>query len=233
MENFFQLIFDPLKEVYLKFINFVPNLLAMIIVILIGLIFARIVKALLAHALRAVKFDSWSDRMGLTSAMRKGDLWSKPTEIVSSILFWGLIILAIMAGMSTLKLQALDSLVASSVLYLPRAISAVFILVFGYIIAGFLGRAVVIGAVNHGIHYARLLAEAVRMLVIVLVLAMAMEQLQVAPVIVVAAFSIIFGGIVLALAIAFGVGGIEAARRMIEREAGDKKEKHEEEIDHL
>ena len=70
-----------------------------------------------------------------------------------------------------------------------------------------MGRAVVIAAVNQGIHYARLLAEAVRLLMIVLVLAMALEQLQVAPVIVVAAFSIIFGGIVLALAIAFGIGG--------------------------
>ncbi len=233
MENFFQLIFDPLKGVYLTFINFVPNLLAMIIVILIGIVLARIIKALLAHGLRAVKFDSWSDRMGLTSAMRKGDLWSKPSQVLSSIVFWALIIVSVMAGMSTLKLQAIDSLVANFVLYLPRAVSAIFILVFGYIIAGFLGRAVVIAAVNHGIHYARLLAEAVRILVIVLVLAMAMEQLQVAPIIVVAAFSIVFGGIVLALAIAFGIGGIDAAKRMIEREARDKQETHQEEIDHL
>jgi flagellar motor component MotA len=83
------------------------------------------------------------------------------------------------------------------------------------------------------VHYARLLAEAIRLLAIVLILAMALEQLQVAPVIVVSAFSIIFGGIVLALAIAFGVGGIEAAKRIIEKEATDKKGKHKEEIDHI
>jgi hypothetical protein len=233
MGSFFQLIFEPLKEVYLKFINFLPSLLAMLIVIIIGVIVARLVKALLIHALRAVKFDSWSDRMGLTSAMRKGDLWSKPTEVLGAVVFWILIIIAVMAGMSTLKHQAIDSLVASFVLYLPRALSAVLILVFGYIIAGFVGRAVVIAAVNQGFHYARLFAEAVRLLMIVLILAMALEQLQVAPIIVVSAFSILFGGIVLALAIAFGVGGIESAKRIIEKEAEDKTERHRDEIDHI
>lgn len=233
MNSFFKLIFDPLKEVYLKFIEFLPNLLAMLIIIFIGIVIARVIKALLVHTLKAVKFDSWSDRMGLTSAMRKGDLWSKPTEVLGVVTFWVLIVIAVMAGLSTLKVQAIDSLVASFVMYLPRAISAFLILVFGYIIAGFVGRAVVIAAVNQGFHYARLLAEAVRVLLIVLVLAMALEQLQVAPVIVVAAFSIILGGIVLALAISFGVGGIDAAKRIIEKEAVDRKEKHQEEIDHL
>jgi hypothetical protein len=205
----------------------------MAIVVLVGIVVARIVKAILVHAMKAVRFDSWSDRMGLTSAMRKGDLWSKPTEVLGSAVFWVLIIAAVMAGLSTLKLQAIDSLVSNFVLYLPRAISAVLILVFGYIIAGFVGRAVVIAAVNQGFHYARLLAEAIRLLMIVLVLAMALEQLQVAPVIVVSAFSILFGGVVLALAISFGIAGIDAAKRIIEKETADRKEKHREDIDHL
>jgi flagellar motor component MotA len=72
----------------------------------------------------------------------------------------------------------------------------------------------------------------VRLLLIVLILAMALEQLQVAPNIVVAAFSIIFGGIVIALAIAFGVGGIEAARRIIEKGATEKRE-GKDDIQHL
>jgi hypothetical protein len=105
------------------------------------------------------------------------------------------------------------------------------ILVLGYIIAGFIGRAVLIAAVNSGYRYARLLAEAVRLLLTVLILAMALEQLQVAPGIVVAAFSIIFGGIVLALAISFGVGGIDSAKRMIDRE--EESRKQEKDIEHL
>jgi hypothetical protein len=93
-------------------------------------------------------------------------------------------------------------------------------------------RAVLIAAVNSGYRYAKLLAEAVRMLLIVLILAMALEQLQVAPGIVVAAFSIIFGGIVIALAVAFGAGGIDAARKIIEKSSEEKKESGRD-IEHL
>jgi hypothetical protein len=231
MKDLLELILEPMKDVYAKFKEFAPNLLAMMTIILVGILFARVMKAVLLRFMRAIKFDRWSDRMGLTVVMRKSDLWSKPSEAVGSFVFWVLIIGSLMAGLSSLKIHAIDSLVASFVLYLPRAFSAVLILVFGYIIAGFIGRAVLIAAVNSGYHYAKLLAEAVRLLLTVLILAMALEQLQVAPGIVVAAFSIIFGGIVLALAISFGVGGIDAARKMIEKEDEHKEEKKD--IQHM
>jgi hypothetical protein len=231
MKEFLELILDPMKEVFVKFKEFAPNLLAMMTIILVGILAARILEAVLLRFMRAIKFDTWSDRMGLTAVMRKSDLWTKPSDAVGSIVFWVLIIGSLMAGLSSLKIHAIDSLVASFILYLPRAFSAVFILVFGYIIAGFIGRAVLIAAVNSGYHYAKLLAEAVRLLLTVLILAMALEQLQVAPGIVVSAFSIIFGGIVLALAISFGVGGIDAARKMIEKEDEGKEEKKD--IQHM
>ncbi len=231
MDDFLQLILEPMKEVFSKFKEFSPNILATLTILLVGILFARIMKAVLLRVLRAVKFDSWSDRMGLTVVMRKGDLWAKPSEAVGSIVFWLLLIVSLLTGLSALKIHAIDNLVAQFFLYLPRAFSAVLILVFGYIIAGFIGRAVLIMAVNSGYHYAKLLAEAVRLLLTVLILAMALEQLQVAPGIVVAAFSIIFGGIVLALAISFGVGGIDAARRMIEKEEERKEGKKD--IEHI
>ncbi|HLE41085.1 MAG TPA: hypothetical protein VI956_06235 [Nitrospirota bacterium] len=231
MDDFLQLILEPMKEVFSKFKEFAPNILATMTILLVGILFARIMKAVLLRFLRAIKFDSWSDRMGLTVVMRKGDLWAKPSVAVGSIVFWLLLIISLLTGLSALKIHAIDNLVAQFFLYLPRAFSAVLILVFGYIIAGFIGRAVLITAVNSGYHYAKLLAEAVRLLLTVLILAMALEQLQVAPGIVVAAFSIIFGGIVLALAVSFGVGGIDAARRMIEKEEERKEVKKD--IEHM
>jgi hypothetical protein len=145
--------------------------------------------------------------------------------------FWTIMIIAIMAGLNALQVRAVDTLVGQFFLYLPRAFSAILILVFGYVIAGFIGRAVLIAAVNSGYHYAKLLAEAVRLLLTVLILAMALEQLQLAPGIVIAAFSITFGGIVIALAISFGVGGIDAAKRMIDRT--EEKREDVKDVEHL
>ena len=222
MTDFLNLILEPLQEVFLKFKAFVPNLLAMLVILIVGILLARVLRAILVRFLKAINFDRWSDRMGVTTLLRKGDLWAKPSLAIGAIVFWILIIVVLMTGLSALKIHAIDQLVAQFFMYLPRAFSAILILVVGYVLAGFISRAVLIAAVNSGYHYSRLLAEAIRILLTILVLAMVMEQLQVAPGIVLAAFSIIFGGIVAALAISFGVGGIEAAKRMIERETMEK-----------
>ena len=219
MNDFLTLLLGPLRDLFDGFMRFAPNLLAMLTIFIGGIIVARIIRMVLRKLLTAVKFDSWSDRMGFTIMMRKGDLWARPSDTVSQVVFWFLIILTIMVGLNAVQVDAIDALVAQFFLYLPRIFSAVLILVIGYIIAGFLSRTMLIALVNSGMRQARVLSESVRLLIIVFILAMALEQLNLAPNIVVAAFSVMFGGIVIALAIAFGVGGIQSARRIIERSA--------------
>ncbi len=234
MEDFINLILEPLKDLFLKFKVFVPNLLAMLVILTIGILLAFIIKRMLIKFLTAINFDSWSDRMGFTKLMHKGDLWSKPTATLGAIVFWLLIIVTLMSGLNALQIPAIDQLVSQFFSYIPRLFSAAMILIVGYLLSGFISRAVLITAANSGFHYAKLLAEAVHTLLIVLILAMIMEQLQIAPSIVLAAFSIIFGGIVIALAIAFGVGGIDAAKRIIEKEAMPKREDEtKDEIEHI
>lgn len=234
MEDFINLILEPLNELFLKFKGFSPNLLAMLVILLVGIAFARIIKLVLVKFLTAIKFDSWSDRMGFTKLMRKGDLWAKPSAILGEIAFWLLIIVTLMSGLNALQVPAINQLVGEFFSYIPRIFSAAMILIVGYVLSGFISRTVLIAAANNGFHYAKILAEAIHTLLIVLILSMVMEQLQIAPGIVLAAFSIIFGGIVMALAIAFGVGGIDAARRIIESEATAKrKEETKDEIEHL
>lgn len=234
MMDFLNLILEPLQEVFLKFKVFLPNLVAMLVIMVLGFAVARLIKVMLVKFLIAINFDSWSDRMGFTTLMRKGDLWAKPSAMLGAIIFWVLVIVTLMIGLSALKIPAIDYMVEQVFSYMPRAFSAAVILVIGYLITGFVSQGVLIAAVNSGYHYAKLLAEAIRTLLMVLILAMAMEQLQIAPSIVLAAFTIIFGGIVIALSISFGVGGIDAARRMIEREAVEKRtEETRDEIEHI
>ncbi|MFA5074160.1 MAG: hypothetical protein WC539_09740 [Nitrospirota bacterium] len=225
MQNFFSLILEPLREIYLRFAAFSPNLLAMFIIILAGIVIARIARWIILKIFKTVNFDSWSDRIGFTSIMRKGNLWEKPSIAVASVFFWLLIIVTFMAGFSALRIQAIDNLVSQFILYIPRVFSAIIIIIVGTLVTGFISRALLISAVNRGYPFSRLLSESVRLLLIVLFLAMALEQLQVAPGIVISAFSIIFGGIVLALAISFGVGGIEAAKKIIEQKPEPKEDK--------
>ncbi len=234
MKDFLNLILEPLTEVFRRFVAFLPNLLAMLVILIVGTLLARLLRALLIRLLKAIDFDSWSDRMGFTSILRKGDLWAKPSIALGALFFWGLIIVVLMTGLSALRVSTIDQLVSQFFLYLPRIFSATVILIAGYVLAGFVSRAVLIAAVNSGYHFAKLLAKAIRLLLTVMILAMVLEELKVAPGIVLAAFSILFGGIVVALAIAFGVGGIEAAKRIIERETIEQGgEAKKDDIEHI
>ncbi len=216
MEGFINLVMEPIREVFVKFRSFLPNFLAMLTIVVLGLVLAWITKKILIKVLNVLKFDSWCDRIGITALMRKGDIWTKPSDVSVAVVFWLFMIVSIMMGFSALNIHAINNLVNQFFLYLPSAFSAVLILLFGYMISGFLSRAALIAAVNSGLSYAKLLANAVRLLLAVLFFAMALEQLNVAPNIIVSAFTIIFGGIVIALAISFGIGGIETAKKIIE-----------------
>ena len=232
MENFINVLLDPLKDFWTGFIVFVPKFIAMVIIFAGGVIIAWALKLLLLRTLLAANFDTWADKAGLTAIIRKGDIWGKPSDLSGKILYWFIVIIFLMIGLNALQIQTIDKVVSQFFLYLPRIFSALLIFVIGYVIAGFISRAVLIAAVNSGYHYAKILAEAVRLMLIVFILAMVLEQLSVAPSIVVAAFSIMFGGVVIALAIAFGVGGIDAAKRIIEKGSEEKKEA-EKDVEHL
>ena len=234
MEKFGEILFQPFRDFWAWFGKFAPNLMAMLIIIIAGLIFAWLIRVVILRALRALNFDTWSDRAGLTALIRKGDVWAKPSEFFGHVVYLMLVVVFVMIGLDALQIKAINNLIAEFLLYLPRIFSALLILIGGYIIAGFLSRGVLIAAVNSGYRNAKLIAEATRLLLILLVLAMALVELRIARGIVIAAFSILFGGVVLVLAIAFGVGGIDAAKRVIEQGSEEKKkEDNGRDIEHI
>jgi len=205
-----------LKLFFDKIINFIPDLLVMLIILFVGFIAAHITRFVLTRVFRAVKFDLWCDSVGLASMMNKSGIQSTPSAFISLLAYWLVAVIFFMAGFSSLDLKASNELTSLFFLYLPRFFSALVIIVVGYIFAGFLGRAALLTGVNSGIQQSKLLGQSVRLLVLMFVFAMALEQLSIAPGIVFAAFSIFFGGVVLALALAFGLGGRDYARDLLD-----------------
>ena len=116
--------------------------------------------------------------------------------------------------------------------FLPNVLAAAFLLLFGVLLGNFLAEAVLIASVNAQIQEARFIAQLVRWGVYLFTGAMVLTQLGIAKEIVVAAFCIIFGGIVLALAIALGLGGRHIAREKLERRL-HRRESEEDELTHI
>jgi hypothetical protein len=222
MTDFLAFTLGPLKIVYSRFAAFYPNLLSMLIIMAVGIAVARLARSVAQLLLTASGFDRWSDEMGFTSLLRKADVWARPAQAVSMFLSWALLFIAFLAAMTALNAAMIDAVVASILAYLPRLLSAVLILVVGSVAAGLVSRALLMSLVNSGFGAARHYAQAAKVLMFVLLIAMALEQLRIAPGIVLAAFSIVFGGIVLAIAIACGITGVDVLRKMIDQQAADQ-----------
>lgn len=205
-----------LNEFIDKATEFIPDFIVMVVILAAGLFVAWAVRLAMTRIFAAIKLDDWADETGISSALHNAGIRKPPSAFINLSVYWLIVVMFFMAGFASLGLKVTDTLASLFFMYLPRFFSAVLIVIFGYLFAGFVSRAALLTAVNAGIEYSKLIAAAVRIFIIILVFAMALEQLSIAPRIVFAAFSIFFGGISLGLAIAFGYGGREIAKKLLE-----------------
>jgi hypothetical protein len=195
----------------------VSLLLAVAVCGLLGLFFAWLLRRILV----AVHFDE------RTKANRSSALlqWWSPSQSLSLALsravFWAGILLGLVLGIASFDAAYSPSEHFAAVLYpyLTRSVSAILILLVGTVVSRFLARTVLIGAVNMNLQYARLLSQGVKWLVVVLTVAMALDHLGIGGNIVELAFGILFGGIVLALSLAIGLGSKEIVSRSLEQDS--------------
>ncbi len=218
-----------------KVTTFLPNLLAMVVILIVGFLIAWLLKRIILRFLQALHFDRISEHWGLTHILFERGVTYSPSNLLSHFAYWVIILITLILGINALEVAATQDLVSKFFNYLPNLFAAMIILVVGYLIALFLGQAALIAAVNAQIGSAGLFGRTVRWFFIVLSLTMALYHLGIAEKVVLAAFFIILGGIVLALAIAFGWGGRELAKDFLERlyNRKEKTGKKEDEISHI
>lgn len=225
-------IVEALKDTVKGLAAFLPKGLLLIVFLVVGVLAGWAVKAALLRILRALRFDLISERSGLTAALSKGGVKRTPAEALGLLGFWLVFLFFAFAGINVLDLPATTDLVGLVVKFLPHLLAALLVLLVGWLLANFFAQAALIAGVNAQFPGARLLATAVRWGVLSLTLAMVLTQLGIAKEVVVSAFSITFGGVVLALAIAFGLGGKDLAKELLERSLR-KREKFQDDISHL
>ncbi len=210
------ILVSSFREVMQRLAVTVPRVLAMVTLVLLGLLAASVARRLVGRVLKALDLDTRCGRAGLTAALGRAGIRQPPSRLAEQVVFWGLLLVALLMGIEALEMPATTGLVSAVLLYLPNLLVSAIVLLVGYLLAHFLGQAVLIGAVNAQVAGAPLLAVAARWLVLVFAGAAALTQLGIAREMVLLAFGIAFGGTVLALALAFGLGGKELAREILE-----------------
>jgi hypothetical protein len=232
MENFLNSVFAlPFKNFLEKLSAFLPSLFTCIVLIIAGLLVAWLIKTVLVRVLRLLKVDALSERAGITQVLGRGGIKDPLSGLTGRLFYWIVLISFIIMGLDALRVPAVDELMKRFFLYLPNVIVSAVVVVFGYVISNFLGRAALIASVNAGVRVSGLIGKLVQYAVFFLSVVMALELLGIGKETVLVAFAIMFGGLVLALAIAFGLGGKDMAKDYIE---GKMKEKGErDEIEHV
>jgi len=218
MDNFInQALLKPLELLGHQVLNVLPNVLAMGIILLGGLLTAWSLGFFAERLLRVIGFDHLCDRLGMNAALLRGGVKTDPSRIVGRSIYWTVTVLASIAALGALNLTPINQFAQSLLAYVPHLVTAAVILLSGYFLSNFVSRAVLIAAVNAGLPPARLIATCSRWGIQALAAAMALEQLGIAQHIVVVGFGITWGGIVLAGAIAFGLGATDLAKGFLER----------------
>ena len=198
--------------------NFLPGILALLLTVVVLTLLGALIAAVLRRLLTSLRFDERLARSTIVPVAEWAPSHS-PMLLVTRAVFWGCVILGFIIGIIAFDSAYSSSFQMSFLLlpYLTHSVGAIIILILGNLIARYLSRSVLIGAVNQNLQYARFLSLGVKWMVLVITAAMVLDHLQIGGTVVDLAFGILFGGIVLTLSLAVGLGSREMVSRSLEK----------------
>jgi hypothetical protein len=214
------------------FVLFVPRLVAATIIFAGGFVVAVIARRIVQALLAWLRFDRLALRTGASEMLRIADMPSAEL-LIGKVVFWIVWIGFVVSAVDALQFEPFRGLVQQFFRFVPRALVAMLVLALGFLVGNFIWRATLLASVRAGLPGARLLSGALRLLVIVIGVVMALEQLGMATTVVLTAFAITFGAVMLGLAIAFGLGGRDAARQLLEQHLRPREGRDEDVAPHL
>jgi hypothetical protein len=212
-----QALDESTTQVMTGLARLLPGVIALVVAVVLSLLVAWLVGSVVRRGLRGINFDERLAAWGWLDLPE----WSpsrSPTLLVARIASWTIIFVGVLIGIAAFDTTLTSSLVMHVFGSLPNLLTALVLIAIGHMLARFLSRGVLIGAVNMNLPYAGLLGVGVRWLVLVLTTAMALDHVGIGGSIVSLAFGILFGGIVLALALAVGLGSKDMVAKSLERE---------------
>jgi hypothetical protein len=186
---------------------FMPKLLAALLMILAGWVLARVLRSGVRRGLEALGFGRMAERSGLEALVRQGGVDLSLAGLIAGTVYWLVLLVVAVSAASSLGLDSLASLANKLALFLPNVLVAIFILVFGTLFARLVNRLVFASLNNAKFPSALTASTACEYTVQIFAFFLAMEQLGIGTTLLTVAFAIVFGGFVLTMALAFGLGG--------------------------
>lgn len=201
-------------------VAFLPKLLAALLLFLLGWLFARLARAGVERLLHLMHFGQMAEKSGIEALAKAGGLKVSLAGVIGAVIYWLLLLAFAVSIANSLGLPGLSDLLKRVVLYLPNVLLAILILVLGTLLARRVNHMVFTWL--HGIQApgALSMSTGVEYAIQLFAFFLALVQLDIGTQLIITAFAIAFGGLVLALALAFGLGAREIVSEHIRDWAG-------------
>lgn len=224
---------EPFHRLAEHLTHVLPALITVLVILIVGGAVAYLVRRVIHRLLVALRFDRLVARTGLASTIERARVFRSPSDFGARLVQGLLWLFIILFALNAADTQMTQDLVVRFIHYVPDIITAVLVLLLGSLISKFLARSVLLAAVNAQWSGARLLAGGVRVLVMMLAVVIALEQLRIGRTALLVSFAILFGGVVIAGAIAFGLGARDLAREWLQSKMKPRSPENEEVFRHL
>ncbi|MDM0087491.1 MULTISPECIES: hypothetical protein [unclassified Variovorax] len=215
MENF-GIHLEPVRAILFQIGAFLPRLLIAVVVIIAGWLLAKVARFAVVKALRAINFNVLTERSGLDGFLRQGGMAGDTTTVFGVLVYWLVILAALLIAFNGLGLTYITDLLGRVVWFVPNVFVALLVLAFGSYFARFIGDTVTTYCRNVKMQDALLLGKLAQYAVLAFVVLIALDQIKVGGDIIRESFLILLGGVVFAIALAFGLGGKDWAAERIE-----------------
>ncbi len=172
----------------------IPKLLVGMLILLVGIVIARLIRGLAARFFLAIRLDRLSGRLGIASLLARGDVRHTMAEILATALYWLVLVISLEILGLALGLDEMARFFGQIIAYIPRALIAIMIVLAGIIIGSVIGGAVRVAGANAGFRAADVIGSIVKYLISFFALVMALEQLQIATPLMVSTLQIIVSG---------------------------------------
>jgi len=215
--NRIEVMLEPLRVFLAQVVDFLPRLALALVILIAGWLLAKMVRFAIAKGLRKVNFHVVTERAGIDGFLRDGGIRMDATDILALLVYWILILAALVVGFNMLGLAYVTDLLSRVLLFVPKVLVALLILAFGAYFARFVGNAVSVYFRNVHLQDADLLGNLARYAILAFVVLIALDQMNIGGDIVRETFLILLAGVVFALALAFGLGGRDWAAEFLDR----------------
>ena len=211
----FQPVVSALLKILTDILNFLPRFVNGLLILLLGYLICVGTRWIVRFILRHIGFDQIVDRAGITAAIGRLGVHTPLSTVIAQLIFFFLLLSFVTAAMGLMELAAVADLLQSVLQFIPKAISAAIIVIFGSMLAHFLGNTVTTLASSVNITYDRVLGKIIEYALVAFVIVLAISTLGVDTTILTTMLTLIVASVGVAVALTFAFGTRESARNVI------------------